>query len=215
MHEYTINTKLLSKLPADIKAKCPKLFAEYGINNDFRAAHFLSQCDHESGGFKHVVENMNYSAKRLLEIFPKYFRTMQEAQEYANKPNKIGCKVYANRLGNGDEQSCDGYKFRGRGYIQCTGKNKYILLSKKFNVDLLQFPDKLATEYALESALWYWNERNINETADGGITIEVCEKVTKKVNGGRIGVLSRFQLLQYYSKLLNVGGTNGKPPKMD
>jgi putative chitinase len=210
-----MESKLLSKLPVNIRETAGIIVAKYDINTPERKAHFFSQCDHESGGFKHVRENLNYSAKRLLQVFPKYFRSLAEANLYAHNPVKIGSRVYGNRMGNGAEETKDGYRYSGRGYIQCTGKNLYAELSKEFGVDLLAFPDKLAAEFPLESAAWYWKTRGLNEIADLGITMEVCEKVTKKVNGGRNGLLSRFHLLRYYFDLLSIGGANGKTAKMD
>lgn len=196
----------LSTLPQNVKDEFPKIMFEFSINNPLRVSHFLAQCHHESGGFKSTIENMKYSSKRLLEVFPKYFKTEEEAKKYAMQPERIGNKVYANRMGNGDESSGDGYKYRGRGYIQCTGKNKFVIFDKLLSEDILQNPDLIATKYPLWSAGWFWNATKLNDIADKGATLDVVTQVTLKVNGGKNGLLARNKLFVNYYKLLSIGG---------
>lgn len=162
-------------------------FAKVGFSKR-QIAHFLSQTGHESNDFKSLEENLNYSSERLLVVFPKYF-TSATASKYHRKPSAIGSRVYANRMGNGDEASGDGYKFRGRGILQITGKNNYTACSTYLGIDLISNPDQLLIKkYAIGSALWFWHTNNIADIDD-------VTKVTKKVNGGTIGLddrLSRF-----------------------
>lgn len=162
----------------DIKYKT--IFEKYGVNTPLRKAHFLAQLDAETGMVPRS-ENLNYSEKRLLEVFPKYFNSVT-AKQYANKPEKIANKVYANRMGNSTEQSGDGWKYRGRGFIQLTGKNNYQALSKEMQVDYLKNPDMLLREAdSILSALWYWKTNNLNKYAD----LDDIDKVSDMVNIGR------------------------------
>ena len=140
---------------------------EYGIDTPLRKAHFLAQVAHESGGFKFVSENLNYSVKALYVVFRKYFPTLQAAEGYARQPEKIANKVYANRMENGDEASGDGWRYRGRGLIQLTGKTNNKLFSQSSGQDFVNTPDAVATpEWALSSACWFWKKNNINKYAD-------------------------------------------------
>lgn len=170
----------------ELDNKYKTLLNNYGINTTKRKAIFWAQLDHESN-LKPIAENLNYSADGLLKIFSKYF-TKETANLYARKPEKIANKVYANRMGNGSESSGDGWKYRGRGFIQITGKNNYTLLSKDTRIDYLNKPDLLLTEAdALISALWYWKTNNLNKFADNGDV----KKATKVINGGLIGLADR------------------------
>lgn len=172
-------------------------FVKYRITTQNRIAHFLSQISHESTGFTKLVENTNYtSVSRLLQIFPKYF-TSATAQQYINKPIDIANRVYANRLGNGNEASGDGYKYRGRGLIQLTGKANYQSYKNYSGVDIVSNPD-LATriDIALDIAGWYWNTRNINSAADKNDVVAV----TKIINGGTNGLADRKNKLAFYQK---------------
>lgn len=179
-----------------------EIIYKYHINSNLRIAHFLSQIHHESGGFKSVYENLNYSAERLMSVFPKYFKTTEEAKKYSRKPELIANKVYANRMGNGDESSGDGWKFRGRSYIQLTGKNNYIEFGKNINKDLVNNPDAVAEQYPLIAAAWFWNIRKLNMLADEGQSSEVVRKITKVINGGVNGLEHRISLFNYYYKRL-------------
>lgn len=200
-----MNIALLTKLPKKVLDELPSIINKYQIDTPLRMSHFLSQCHHESGGFKSTTENMKYSSARLLQVFPRHFKSLNDTKGYAMHPERIGNKVYANRLGNGDESSGDGYKYRGRGYIQVTGKNKYIILDKMLNEDIAANPDLIALKYPLFSAAWFWDSVKLNSTADKGATMEICEQVTKKVNGGKLGLLARYKMFVYYYELLNIG----------
>ena len=170
----------------------------FDISNKYRIAAFLSQVAHESGGFKFVVENLNYSADALLRVFPKYFPTPEIANAYARQPERIANRAYANRMGNGDEASGDGWAYRGRGLIQLTGKNNYASFSLQMDNNCLVEPDIVAEpKLAALSAGWYWNSRNINPVAD---TDDVKE-VTRLVNGGYNGLADREAK---YEKLMQI-----------
>lgn len=164
---------------------------KFSINTPLRMSHFISQCHHESGGFRVKVENMNYSTRRLMEIFRKYFPTVESTIGYVGNPEKIGSKVYANRMGNGDERSMDGYRYRGRGYIQITGKNNYKLFGDSIGVDLIKDPDEILN-YSLISAAWYFSYNNINRVSDLGNGLEVIKRVTKIINNGTNGLQDRI-----------------------
>lgn len=162
----------------------------FGISSDKQQAMFLAQCGHESGGFKIRSENLNYSAQGLLKTFPKYFNQAQ-ADLYQRKPEKIANRVYANRMGNRDEASGDGWKYRGKGFIQLTGKENYTSCGAGIGVDLVNQPEYLLTDIgAIQSACWFWNSRNLNQYADKD-DIVGC---TKKINGGKIGLEERTRL---------------------
>lgn len=197
-----MNIDKLIQIPKASRNELQEVIEEYQINTALRLSHFLSQCHHESGGFRSKIENMNYGAKRLMEVFPKYFPTLQMAQEYAGKPEKIGSRVYANRMGNGDESTGEGFKYRGRGFIQITGKNKYRTLSNLWDIDILDNPDLIAEKYPFKSAGWFWNAAKLNQYADKGSTMADVEKVTKIVNGGKNGLQSRRKLFVNYYQLL-------------
>lgn len=174
--------------PASLRA-ATKFFK---LTNE-QSAHFFGQCHHESGGFRLFEENLNYSAGGLLKIFPKYFN-QATATEYARQPQRIANKVYANRMGNGDEASGDGWKYRGRGAIQLTGKNNYNLFGKD--------PDSVATEFAFESALFFFNQNKLwslaNTVSDASILA-----LTKRINGGTHGLADRVtQTKKFYSMLV-------------
>jgi putative chitinase len=190
---------LKSHIPNEVIAQIPAI-AE--LTNALRLAHFLAQCAHESGGFKVVYENLNYSADALKTTFPKYFPEPLN-ESYARSPAKIGARVYANRMGNGDEASNDGYTFRGRGYIQLTGKSNYADFGKTISVDTVANPDLVATDYPLASAGFFFDANKIWTVCDGGSTDAVITAVTKKVNGGTNGLADRTQLFKQYYALLS------------
>ena len=173
---------LTGKLPAAVIAQIPDTAKEFGITTNLRLAHFLAQCALESTGFTATVENLSYSAQRLLQVFPKYFRGV-DPNDYARNPEKIGNRVYANRMGNGDEASGDGFKFRGRGYIQLTGKNNYTSFSQFVGEDCVANPDLVATKYPLASAAFYFNSNNVWAICDRGADDATVTKVSIAVNG--------------------------------
>ena len=194
-------TKLNNQIPETVTAQIPDSMSLYNINTPLRLAHFLSQCAHESGGFKLVYEGLNYSAKGLRTTFSKYFPgTLSES--YARRPQMIANRVYASRIGNGDEASGDGYKFRGRGYIQLTGKANYVEFDKVVVEDVLASPNLVATQYPLLSAAWFWNKNNLNAIADKGDSVDIVTAITKRVNGGINGLPDRIKHFDEYYALL-------------
>ncbi len=195
-------SKLKGHIPDSVLSQIPNTAAKFEINTPLRLAHFLSQCGHESGQFRVVNENLNYGAKGLLGIFKKYFPTEDKAKMYERKPEKIANLVYASRMGNGPESSGDGYKYRGRGYIQLTGKDNYTAFGKAINQDIAATPDLVATQYPLLSAAWFFNKNGLHKLADKGATPEVVTMVTKRVNGGTIGLADRLKHFQEYYALL-------------
>ena len=194
--------KLKGHIPDAVIAMLPDTIAKFELNTPLRLAHFLAQAGHESGGFKAVNENLNYGAKGLLGIFKKYFPTPDKAALYERKPEKIANLVYGGRMGNGPEATGDGYKFRGRGYIQLTGRDNYAAFSKAINEDLTMNPDLVATKYPLASAAWFFHKNGLHKIADEGATEAVVTKVTKRVNGGTIGLPDRLKHFNEYYTLL-------------
>jgi putative chitinase len=173
---------------------------EFEIDSNKRIAAFLAQCAHESGNFRALKENLNYKAEGLQKIFCKYFPDADTANEYAHQPEKIANRVYANRMGNGDEDSGDGYRYCGRGLIQLTGKTNYTACGNELQVDLDQEPEYLETpEGAARSAAWFWWSRDLNELADTGD----IKTITKRINGGYIGLEER---IAHYQKALEALG---------
>lgn len=198
-----MNLDLLSKkIPASVVDEMPLVIEKFGINSPLRLSHFLSQCAHESGNFKFVRENLNYSADGLRKIFPKYFPTLEAANKYARQPEKIANKVYGNRMGNGDEASGDGYKFRGRGFIQLTGKDNYAAFDKFVDDDILANPDLVATKYPLTSAAFFFHKNKLWDICDKGHTHDVVLAVTKRVNGGTHGLTDRQEKFDLFHNTL-------------
>lgn len=175
----------------------------FGLTSNLRLAHFLAQVSHESGGFLKTEENLNYSEKRLLEVFPNYFNESNSIY-YANKPEKIGSRVYASRMGNRDEKSGDGYWFRGRGYLQLTGANNYVAFGKTVNENLVKFPDLVSTKYLLTSALYFFNTNKLWTLCDEGSTESTVTKLTKRINGGTIGLKHRVAEFNKFAKILKI-----------
>lgn len=194
--------KLKGHLPDAVIAAIPDTAARFGITTPLRLAHFLAQCGHESGGFRATQENLNYSAKGLRGIFKKYFPTDALAAAYQRNPQKIANRVYGGRMGNGPEASGDGYKFRGRGYIQLTGKENYTAFDKTVPEDILANPDLVASKYALASAAFFFNKNNLWKICDQGSSDQVVTAVTKRVNGGTIGLPDRLKHFKEYYHLL-------------
>ena len=198
-----MNTQNLFKVvSAKVMMELPMVMDKYGITSKLRLAHFLAQCSHESGDFKVMFENLNYSAKGLRGIFSKYFPTDELANQYARQPEKIGNRVYANRMGNGDEASGMGYKFRGRGYIQLTGHDNYKAFSDFIGEDCVANPDLVANKYPLTSAGFFFNKNNLWLICDRGDTNEVVTSVTKRVNGGTHGLEDRIAKFKKYVAVL-------------
>lgn len=177
-----------------------KILPEYKINTKLRLCHFLAQILHESGNLKYKSENLNYSAKALRSVFPKYFKTDEIANQYARKPEKIANKVYANRMGNSDEASGDGWLFRGRGLIQLTGHDNYKLCGTSIKLNLLENPDLLinTAEASIKAACWFWSSKKLNELADQ----DDIKTVTKKINGGYNGIDDRCLILKRAKSVL-------------
>lgn len=178
---------------------CP----EYEIDTPSRLAAFLAQCAHESGNFKFLKENLNYRATSLRKVFPKYFSDDAIAEHYASQPDKqaaIANRIYANRMGNGDEASGDGYRYCGRGLIQLTGKNNYTLFAASIGIEVEEASEYLGTfEGAVQSACWFWDQNNLNNEADAGD----IKRMTRKINGGYIGLEDR---IKHYEHALHIFG---------
>lgn len=194
--------KLKGHIPESVIVMLPDTMAKFELNTPLRLAHFLAQAGHESGGFKAVSENLNYGAKGLRGIFAKYFPTEQKALLYERKPEKIANLVYGGRMGNGPESSGEGYKFRGRGYIQLTGKDNYKAFDAVVAENIVEQPDLVATKYPLLSAAWFFHKNGLHKIADGGATDAVVTSITKRVNGGTIGLPDRIKHFNEYYSLL-------------
>ena len=194
--------KLKGHIPDAVIAMIPAVAQKFQIDSALRLAHFLAQCGHESGGFRLTKENLNYSAKGLMGIFKKYFPTEALANQYARQPEKIANKVYGGRMGNGPESSGEGAKFCGRGYIQLTGKDNYTAFGKSIGEDVCANPQVVAEKYALLSAAWFFNKNGLHKMADGGATDAVVTSITKRVNGGTIGLTDRIKHFKEYYHLL-------------
>ena len=195
-------SNLKGHIPDAVIAMIPDTAAKFAINTPLRLAHFLAQCGHESGGFRATQENLNYSAKGLMGIFKKYFPNASLAAQYERKPAKIAARVYGGRMGNGNEASGEGYKFRGRGYIQLTGKENYTAFGKSIGEDILSNPDVVSSKYALLSAAWFFSKNGLHKMADSGASDAVVTQITKRVNGGTIGLPDRIKHFKEYYKLL-------------
>jgi putative chitinase len=180
-----------------------QLFPDYEINTPQRMAAFIAQCAHESAGFTALVENLNYRWQSLRKVFPKYFPTDELAQDYANRPNKqeaIANRIYASRMGNGDEASGDGYRYRGRGLIQLTGRSNYTWFAASLEITPEEATEYLMTfEGAAQSACWFWENNKLNQWADKGDILTL----TKRINGGTIGLDDR---IKHYEHALHVLG---------
>ncbi len=193
--------KLKGHIPDAVITQIPETAKKFNITNNLRLAHFLSQCGHESGNFKAVSENLNYSADGLKKIFGKYFPGNLN-ESYARQPEKIAARVYASRMGNGDEASKEGFKFRGRGYIQLTGKANYTNFTKFIGEDCVANPDLVATKYPLASAAFFFDSNKLWAICDRGADDATVTAVTKRVNGGTIGLPDRIKHFKEYYNLL-------------
>ena len=193
--------KLKGHIPDAVIAQIPETAKKFNITNNLRLAHFLAQCGHESGGFKAVSENLNYSANGLKKIFGKYFPGNLN-ESYARQPEKIAARVYGGRMGNGDETTKEGFKFRGRGYIQLTGKSNYTNFTKFIGEDCISNPDLVATKYPLASAAFFFDSNKLWAICDKGADDATVTAVTKRVNGGTIGLPDRIKHFKEYYNLL-------------
>jgi len=194
--------KLKGHVPDSVITQIPDTAKKFNITSVLRLAHFLSQCGHESGNFKTVNENLNYSKDGLLRVFPKYFPG-NLAESYAKQPEKIASRVYGSRMGNGDESTKEGFKFRGRGYIQLTGKANYEKFTKFIGEDCVSNPDLVSTKYPLASAAFFFDSNNLWSICDKGATDDVVTQVTKRVNGGNLGLADRIKHFKEFYSLLS------------
>lgn len=216
--DFEFNAEQIAELFPNCKPDAETWFEQleailpvFEINTEKRVAAFIAQCGHESGGFRAISENLNYSAKALDAVFGKYFvRGGRDAEEYHRQPEKIANVVYANRMGNGDTDSGDGWRFRGRGLIQLTGRNNYTAFAEYAEMDLDDVVEYLATpKGAVHSACWYWFNNNLNQYADSGD----IKSMTRRINGGYIGLEDR---IHHYEHALNMFGcTNDDAQTMD
>jgi len=196
-------SKLSSVVPEIYFSEFELFNERYNVNTKNRVSHFISQAQHESANFTTVTENLNYSSMGLLNTFPKYFPDEDTAKHYAKQPEKIANRVYANRMGNGDEISGDGWKFRGRGIFQLTGKGNYTAFSMYTKKDILNNPGFLQTPNgAVESALWFWTRNGLNKLADKGADDAVVKEITKVINGGFSHLAERQKLFKEVYQLL-------------
>lgn len=191
---------LKGHIPDSVIAQIPETASKFGIDTPLKLAHFLAQCGHESGGFRLTQENLNYSSQGLKNIFPKYFPG-NLSESYARNPQKIASKVYGGRMGNGPESTGEGFKFRGRGYIQLTGKDNYTAFGKAINEDLISNPDLVSTKYPLLSAAWFFSKNCLKRCVDASDS--TVTSVTRCVNGGTIGLPDRLKHFKEYYKLLS------------
>jgi putative chitinase len=183
--------KLHNKIPVQVLNELGDVMKQFNITNSFRLTHFLAQVAHESGNFKHVRENLNYSTEGLLKVFPKYF-DKNTAPLYARKPEQIANIVYESRMGNGNKNTGDGWRFRGRGYLQLTGRTNYKAFSDHIgDVNIMVNHDLIATKYPLTSAAWFFDKRGLWKICDEGVDLATIRKVTRVVNGGYNGVSDR------------------------
>jgi putative chitinase len=203
--------RLRGIIPQNVLDQIPETIQKFELNTPLRLAHFLAQCGHESGEFRLTVENLNYSAQQLANTWPARFavnRTVrplqpnQMALDIQRNPQRIANIVYANRMSNGDEASGDGWRFRGRGYIQLTGRSNYTAFNRFVSDDVIANPDLVATKYPLLSAAWFFHTNGIHRIADGGSSRTTVEAVTRRVNGGLIGIAHRLsEFEKYFNKL--------------
>jgi len=193
------NTLAKLKISIDWVEPLQEVFHRYEINTPERQAAFIGQCAHESMNFTRLEENLNYSAEALMKTWPSRFPTMEVAQQYARNPEKIANKVYGGRMGNGTEETGDGWLYHGRGLIQLTGKDNYTLAGDALNMDFMHSPDYvLVPKYAALTAGWYWNKRQLNKEADA----KDYTGMTKKINGGTIGLNDRIAHIQHAHEVM-------------
>jgi putative chitinase len=194
---------LKGHVPQAVIDAIPDTAARFGITTPLRLAHFLSQASHESGGFRAFSENLNYNAKGLCGIFRKYFPSVTIAMQYERKPEKIANRVYSSRMGNGNEASGEGWKYRGRGALQTTGKSNYQDFANFMQMpEIMSNPDLVSSKYALASAAFFFKKNSLWGICDQGSSDEVVKKLTKRINGGQIGILDRIKHFKEFYHLL-------------
>jgi len=204
---------LRGHIPDSVIEQIPSTAKAFNISTSLRLAHFLAQCAHESGNFRAVSENLNYSIGRMVQIFRSDFDTnkdgivseseMIKARSIVGNPVAIGNFVYANQNGNGPESSGDGYKYRGRGYIQLTGRGNYVRFDRFVNDNIIENPDLVATKYPLMSAAFFFNSNNLWRICDRGATDSVVKALTLRVNGGYNGLEDRIGKFKLFHRILN------------
>lgn len=192
---------LKGHIPDTVIAQIPDTAIKFNITTSLRLAHFLAQCGHESGGFKAISENLNYSTDGLKRTFGKYFPG-DLATSYARQPEKIASRVYGSRMGNGDESTGEGFKFRGRGFIQLTGKSNYTKFAEFIGEDTVTNPELVSTKYPLASAAFFFNSNKLWSICDRGADVVTITAVTKRVNGGTNGLADRIKHFNEYYNLL-------------
>lgn len=193
---------LYGNIPDMIFDQLQEVMDNYEINTLLRLSHFISQCSHESANFTRFRENLNYSASGLLRVFPKYFPNGLE-KEYERQPMKIANRVYANRYNNGNEESGDGWTYRGAGILMLTFKQNFELLTEDLGIDFVSEPDLVATDYALISAAWFFKVNNLLPICDRGADVKTITQLTKRINGGVNGLNMRIEEFNKYYALLN------------
>jgi len=187
-------SKLIGVIPNNVIAQLNAAILQYPeINSKCRVAHLLGQCKEESGDYAHTHENLNYTGKALWLLFHKHFTDQDEANTYARQPERIANRIYADRMGNGDEASGEGWDYRGRGYLQITGKSNYQALGNAIGVDLVSNPDLVESDYPMTSAAWFFTANNIWAMCDKGTSVATVTIVTRHVNGGTLGLNERIQ----------------------
>ena len=196
--------KLKGQIPDNVYGELQSVVDKFEMNTPIRLSHFLGHCAHESGNFKFKSENLNYSTKGLIATFPKYFKQSGLAEAYARNPERIASRVYADRMGNGAEGTADGWKFRGRGYIQLTGKSNYVAFDKFVNENIILEPELVAKKYPLLSAAWFFHRNKLNIISDKGLNEKVILELTKRINGGTNGLQDRIKYTTNFGKILGV-----------
>ena len=193
--------KLKGHVKPEVLVELLAIYKKFNITTVLRLSHFMGQCDHESASFKRTTENLSYSASGLVKSFPTHFTNM-DAREYAHNQQAIANKVYADRMGNGDEKSGDGWKYKGRGYIQLTSRSNYQLFADFMDKSVMANPDLVATKYPLASAAFFFNKNNLWKICDKGMSDDVIRSVTKAVNGSFNGLSSRVITTKKFYGLL-------------
>ena len=194
-------SQLKGRLPDAIFNQLPDVIDTYEINTRARMSNFMGQCHHESEGFKDLVENLNYSGTALMGLFRSHFEDEADAGNYARHPEMIANRIYANRMGNGDEASGDGWKYRGKGCIQITGRTNTEDFFEAMGIDAAGDPMLIVSDYPLISAAWFWNEHKLNDLADAA-NHDAVRAITKIINGGENGLEDRMKWVDYYSTLV-------------
>jgi putative chitinase len=184
-------TKLKGYLPARIYDQLPAICQKFEIDGPRRLSHLIGQTKHESSSYTQEIENLNYSGVVLWKLFHKYFASQEEANDFARQPERIANRIYANRLGNGDEASGDGWKYRGRGDLQLTGRDNYNALSEEMGLDFVADPSLVVPAYSMSSAAFFFKHNDLWTICDKGVDDATIKKVTKRINAGLLGLADR------------------------